>query len=84
MTSSRAIRSQPKPPWARAELIRLKAWSPELGCRVIAEIFNCQFAERRVSVGKTYVTRVLRRAESDITYLRRTIKHCIPRPLPRS
>lgn len=78
------VRSQPKPPWVRAELIRLKAWSPELGCRVIAEIFNRQFAERRVSVGETYVAGVLRGSKSDIAYLRRTIKHRIPRPLPRN
>lgn len=28
-------------------LIRLKAWSTDAGCRVIAEIFNRQFAWRR-------------------------------------
>jgi len=84
LAASCVVRSQPKPPWVRAELIRLKAWSPDLGCRVIAEIFNRQFAERRVSVGKTYVAGILRRSKSDIAYLRRTIKHRIPRPLARN
>jgi putative transposase len=51
---------------------------------VIAEIFNRQFAERRISVGKTYVAGVLRRSKSDIAFLRRTIKHRIPRPMPRN
>jgi putative transposase len=78
------VRNQPKPPWVRAELIRLKAWSPALGCRVIAEIFNRQFAARQVSVGKTYVATVLRRNKYEIILLRRTLKHRIPRPLPRN
>ncbi|MGH8077316.1 MAG: hypothetical protein ACREPE_08340, partial [Lysobacter sp.] len=51
---------------------------------MIAETFNRQFSDRRVSVGKTYVASVLRRSKSDIVYLRRTIKHRIPRPLPRN
>lgn len=68
----------------RAELIRLKAWSPDAGCRVIAEIFNRQFAERGVTVGKTYVAGVLRRSKYDIVLLRRTVKHRIPRALARN
>lgn len=76
--------SQPKPAWVRAELIRLKAWSPNAGCRVIAEIFNRQFAERGVTVGKTYVAGVLRQSKYDIVLLRRTVKHRIPRPLARN
>jgi putative transposase len=84
LAASCEVRSQPKPQWVRDELVRLKAWSPDLGCRVIAEIFNRQFAERRVSVGKTYVAGVFCRSKSEIAYLRRTIKHCIPRPMPRN
>ncbi len=79
---SHPIRSQPKPPWVARELIRLKAWSPELGCRVIAEVFNRQFADRRVTVGKTYVATVLRRSRADVIRLRRTLKHRVPRPIP--
>jgi hypothetical protein len=72
------VRNHPKPPWVRRELISLKAWSPELGCRMIAEVFNRQFAERGVSVGKTHVADVLRRSRSDIARLRRTLKHRVP------
>ena len=79
---SHPIRSQPKPPWVARELIRLKAWSPELGCRVIAEVFNRQFADRRVTFGKTYVATVLRRSHSEVIRLRRTLKHRVPRPVP--
>jgi len=80
--SPHAIRSQPKPPWVRRELIRLKAWSPELGCRTIAEIFNRQFADRRITVGKTYVATTLRRSKADVVRLRRTLKHRVPRAMP--
>jgi hypothetical protein len=79
---SHPIRSQPKPPWVARELIRLKAWSPELGCRVVAEVFNRQFADRRATVGKTYVATVLRRSHSEVIRLRRTLKHRVPRPVP--
>ncbi len=80
LTSGQA-RSQPKPAWVRAELIRLKAWSPDTGCRVISEIFNRQCAERCVTVGKSYVAGVLRQSKYDIVLLRRTVKHRIPRSL---
>ena len=77
-------RNRPKPPWVRRELIRLKAWSPELSCRTLAEVFNRQFAERGVSVGKTYVATTLRGAKADIVRLRRTLKHRVPKAMPRN
>lgn len=80
--TSRPVRNRPKPPRIRRELIRLKAWSPELGCRTLAEVFNRQFAERQVSVGKTYVAKVLRHSRAEILRLRRSRKHQIPRPTP--
>jgi transposase InsO family protein len=55
-----------------------------LGCRVIAEIFNRQFAERRMTVSKSYVAALLRKRRADIVQLRRTLKHRVPRPLPRN
>lgn len=84
LRASRQVGSQPKPAWVRAELIRLKAWSSDAGCRVIAEIFNRQFTERGVTVGKTYVAGVPRQSKYDIVLLRRTVKHRIPRPLARN
>lgn len=52
------LRSRCKPPWVAREIVRLKAWSPEFGCRAIADAFNRHFAERDVSVGKTYLISV--------------------------
>lgn len=72
----------PKPPWVRRELIRLRAWSPELGCRTLAEVFNRRFAERGMSVGKSHVADVLRRATAEVARMRQQGKHRVPRPLP--
>ena len=78
------VRNRPKPPWVRCEVIRLRAWSPALSCRKLAEVFNRQFAERGVSVGRTYVATTLRGATADIVRLRRTLKHRVPRAMPRN
>lgn len=75
-------RYQPKPPWVRRELIRLRAWSPELGCRTLAEVFNRRFAARGMSVGKSHVANVLRQATVEILRMRQEGKHRVPRALP--
>lgn len=73
-----------KPGWVRREVIRLCAWSPDWGCRKIADAFNRQFATtKRMTVGKSYVASVLRASRSEIVRLRRTVKHRVPRNLPR-
>jgi len=77
-------RNRPKPPWVRREVIRLKAWSPALSCRKLAEVFNRHFAERGVSIGRTYVATTLRAATADILHLRRSLKHRVPRAMPRN
>lgn len=63
-------------------MIRLRAWSPELGCRTLAEAFNRQFAERGMSVSKSHVADVLRRATADVVRMRQQGKHRVPRALP--
>ena len=78
------VRSQRKPPWVAREIIRIKAWSPELGCRTITEIFNRQFADHGISVGKTYVATLLKKRRAEVLHLRRTLRHRIPQPMPRN
>jgi transposase InsO family protein len=76
-------RNQRKPDWVRREVIRLRAWSPTLGCRKIADAFNRQHEiARRESVSKSYVADVLRRHAHEVTWLRRTLKHRVPRDMP--
>lgn len=75
----------PKPRWVRDELIRLKALMPHAGCRTIMHTFNRRFAVRRqMTVGKTYVADTMRRQQHTILYLRRKLKHRVPRPVPRN
>lgn len=74
-----------KPDWVRREVIRLKAWSGEFGCRKIADAFNRQHAiTRRMTVSKSYVADVLRTSRSEVAWLRRTLKHRVPRERPRN
>lgn len=81
----RASLQQCKPDWVRCEVIRLRAYSPDLGCRKLADAFNRQYAvSKRMTVGKSHVADVLRTKHSEIAYLRRTIKHRVPRELPRN
>ena len=81
----RGFRAHPKPQWVRQEIVRLKALMPEAGCRTITHCFNRRFAERRrMTVGKTYVADTLRRQQYAILCLRRTLKHRVPRPIPRN
>jgi hypothetical protein len=81
----RPSRNQRKPDWVRRAVIRLRAYSPQLGCRKIADAFNRQYAiSHRESVSKSYVADVLRKHAWEIARLRRTIKHQVPRDLPRN
>lgn len=84
-TKFRPSLNQRKPDWVRREIIRLRAWSPDLGCRKLADAFNRRFAvAKHMTVGKSYVAAVLRTSCSEIAYLRRTIKQRVPRTLPRN
>ena len=70
-----------KPPWVRRELIRLRAWSPDLSCRKLAEVFNRRFLERDMAVSKSHVADVLRGATVEILRLRHGGKHRVPRAM---
>lgn len=78
-----AYRAQPKPPWVRDEIIRMKALMPHMGCRTLAVSFNRRFANnKRVTVGKTYVWNTIKQHQYDIQVLRKNIKNKKPRPVP--
>jgi putative transposase len=74
-----------KPAWVRKELIRLKALMPGTGCRGLADIFNrLFFSKRRMTVGKTFVSELLRKHRYEIEVARRQIKNRRPRPVPKN
>jgi transposase InsO family protein len=75
----------PKPPWVRAEVLRLKALMPANGCRKIAITFNRLHGHRRsMTVGKSYVANVLRDSQEEVLRLRSELKHRRPRRLPKN
>ena len=76
--------SRRKPDWVRQEIIRLQAHLPDDGCRKIAHMFNRLFAERSITVGKTFVSDLLRTHRYEIAELRRLWKHRVPNPVPHN
>jgi putative transposase len=78
-------RTPAKPGWVKREILRLKALMPQAGCRTVADTFNRRFAaKRRMSVGKTFVSELLRKHRYDIELLRRRIKNARPKPVPKN
>jgi len=63
-----------KPKWVRQEVITLKAQGPDLGCRHIAMIFNRRYAAKGMTVGKTFVSNVIRKHHYDIQVIRQRLK----------
>lgn len=78
-------RQQRKPDWVVREIIRIKALMPDAGCRLIADTFNRRFAQsRKVTVGKTFVSEVIRKHQYEIQVMHKQIKHAKPKPVPRN
>lgn len=80
-----SIRTQPKPAWVVREIIRLKALMPTAGCRTLSLVFNRRYAaNRKMTVGKTFVADTIRRHRYEIEVMRRKIKHRVPRAMPHN
>lgn len=78
-------RNAPKPPWVRKEIIRLKALMPKMGYRKIADTFNrCFSSTQNMTVGKTWVSDVIRQHQYEIQALRKKIKNSQPKPIPKN
>lgn len=74
-----------KPEWVKQEILRLKALMPHDGCRKVADSFNRRFEESRMmTVGKTYVSDMLRKHYHEILVLRRQIKNAKPKAVPKN
>lgn len=72
-----------KPHWVTQELLRLKALMPSAGCRTLTDVFNRKFAvSRKMTVGKTFVSDVIRKHQYEIQVLRKEIKHAKPKSVP--
>lgn len=75
---------QPKPPWVREEVIRLKALMPEDDCRTVALVFNRVNRASGMTVGKTFVSYVIRDHLYEIQVLRTQIKRRKPPVTPKN
>jgi hypothetical protein len=78
-------RNRKKPKWVVNELIRAKAYQPDLSCRLVAEIFNQKHGDCRIqseTVSKSYVANLFTQNRYQLMLLRRSIKsrpaHNIP------
>jgi putative transposase len=77
-------RFNPKPPWVRKEVIRLRALMPLAGCRTISLTFNHLWRQRRdmMTVGKSFVANVVPESQHEILIARRRIRSRKPRAMP--
>ncbi len=58
---------------------------PHTGCRTLADSFNRRFAHaKHITVGKTFVSEVIRHHRYEIQVLRKKIKQATPKPVPRN
>lgn len=78
-------KNRKKAEWVINEVIRIKAFHHQAGCRHIADIFNYRYENHRLTpetVGKTFVATTIRNHLYEIQIVRRDIKskpaHNIP------
>jgi transposase InsO family protein len=73
-----------KPDWVHKEVLRLKALMADGSCRKIADTFNRLYMNRGMTVGKTFISELIRKHKHAIWVLRRKIKNAKPRPVPKN
>lgn len=74
-------RTARKPEWVGREIIRLKAWMPDAGCRRIAATFNRLHAAKHcMTVSKSFVAGWVRQHRVEVEDLRRAWKRRVPHP----
>lgn len=71
-----------KPEWVRIELIRLAATHPGWGCRALADLFNRQRSRGRITVGKSFVSTLLKKHQIEIQTQRRQWRSRAPHVYP--
>lgn len=79
---------QKKPEWVVDAILDLKASLPDHGCRlflskIVAAVFNRLYAERGVSVGKTFVADTLKQHCYALLHQQKMLKNKLPRHVPR-
>lgn len=58
---------------------------PHAGCRALADTFNRRLsAKQRMTVGKTFVSDVIRKHRYEVDIVRRRIRNARPKPVPKN
>ena len=67
-----------KPKWVKDKVLYLKVHLPHDGCRKIAIHFNSIYADKNISVSKSYVYRVLKENGYEILQMRKVMRAKLP------
>ena len=67
-----------KPSWVKDKVMYLKAHLPHDGCRKVAIHFNKIYADKNISVSKSYVYRVLKENGYEILQMRKEMRNRQP------
>lgn len=81
----RQHKNRKKPDWVIQEIIKIKAFNSQLGCRSVALIFNSRFESHKTraeTISKSYVANVIKQHRYEIQVLRRKIKSKPPHQIP--
>ena len=78
-------RNRKKPDWVIKQVIQIKAFHSQAGCRAIANMFNSRFENHKTTpetISKSFVANTIKNHLYDIQIIRRNIKskpaHAIP------
>jgi hypothetical protein len=74
------MHSRAKPAWVKAELLQLAARDPQTSCRSLTDIFNRRHANNGMSVGKSFVSGLMRKQQYEVMRLHRNLRqrHYLP------
>jgi len=73
-----------KPTWVKDEVIYLKVYLSNYGCRKIAITFNKKHAHKNVTVSKSYVYNIIKANNYEIIKQRKEIKNRVLKPIPKN
>ena len=67
-----------KPEWVKDKVLYLKVHLPHDGCRKVAMHFNSMYADKNITVSKSYVYRVLKENGYKVLQMRKELKNKLP------
>jgi len=73
-----------KPSWVKDEVLYLKIYLVNYGCRKIAIEFNKKHAHKNVTVSKSYVYNIIKANNYEIIKQRKELKNRIPKAIPNN